>query len=362
MRTRSTLSSRGHFAPFFYKAAAPSALAALLLHTAAGGVARAKTAQELAVDASPAPSVTAQGVGATPGPRPATPPAVAPGSPNAALAPDSATTDPNGAAAGDKPGRRPAGKRARKSADTSLASALTTGGGSRGNVTVANFAQAKVHLQALYTERPRTLYTDCPYTSDKKVDYDQCHFRPKSPSRRAMRIEWEHVVPAEAFGQAFSCWREGHPDCVDADGRPFRGRRCAQRASATYRLMEADLYNLYPEIGEVNQLRSNKPMGEPIRNRREVMPPSASFVGSDAFLPRPEVRGDVARTYRYMDATYPGLGIVGRKREGLFEAWDKADPVDGWECRRAWRIEAIQGNENPFVKVPCLEAGLWPAD
>ena len=41
------------------------------------------------------------------------------------------------------------------------------------------------------------------------------------------------------------------------------------------------------------------------------------------------------------------------------DAWDKQYPVERWECARAKRIEAIQGNENPFVKNPCQENKLW---
>ena len=42
------------------------------------------------------------------------------------------------------------------------------------------------------------------------------------------------------------------------------------------------------------------------------------------------------------------------------DAWDEQYPVDEWECIRASRIEAIQGNENLFVKNMCIQKGLWP--
>lgn len=42
------------------------------------------------------------------------------------------------------------------------------------------------------------------------------------------------------------------------------------------------------------------------------------------------------------------------------QAWARQYPVDAWECRRASRIERLQGNENRFVKDPCLSVGLWP--
>jgi deoxyribonuclease-1 len=65
--------------------------------------------------------------------------------------------------------------------------------------------------------------------------------------------------------------------------------------------------------------------------------------------PRREIRGDVARTYLYMDWAYRGHGIISRSNQKLFAAWDKEDPIDDWERERARRIEAIQGNRNPFI-------------
>ena len=66
--------------------------------------------------------------------------------------------------------------------------------------------------------------------------------------------------------------------------------------------------------------------------------------------PRPDIRGDIARTYMYMDKAYPGRGIISGKNRKLFEVWEKQDPVDDWERERAKRIEKIQGNGNPFVR------------
>jgi deoxyribonuclease-1 len=62
---------------------------------------------------------------------------------------------------------------------------------------------------------------------------------------------------------------------------------------------------------------------------------------------------------KYMDAVYPGHGIISNKNRKLFDAWDKQDEIDAWECQRAKRIENIQGNENPFVEKVCIREGLW---
>jgi deoxyribonuclease I len=69
--------------------------------------------------------------------------------------------------------------------------------------------------------------------------------------------------------------------------------------------------------------------------------------------PRPTIRGDIARIYLYMDSVYPGRGIISEKNPPLFEAWDREDPVDAWECERDRRIVKLQGNHNPFVAAVC---------
>ena len=97
-------------------------------------------------------------------------------------------------------------------------------------------------------------------SAGSEVELASCGYQPKKDPDRAKRLEWEHVVPAEAFGQSFKEWREGNPACVDSKGKAFKGRNCARKMSTQFRYMEADLYNLQPAIGEVNWLRSNYSM------------------------------------------------------------------------------------------------------
>ena len=179
-----------------------------------------------------------------------------------------------------------------------------------------------------------------------------------SHHKRAERMEWEHIVPAENFGRAFVEWREGHPECVDKNGKPFRGRNCAGRVNMEYRYMEADMHNLAPAIGAVNALRSNFNFAMlpdvPItfgtcamkidsKNRRAEPPESA--------------RGIIARTYKYMEAVYPKFNMGG-PTEKLMAAWDKIYPPDAWECERARRISRVQGNQNAITEARCREVGL----
>jgi len=69
--------------------------------------------------------------------------------------------------------------------------------------------------------------------------------------------------------------------------------------------------------------------------------------------PKESIRGEIARTYLYMDSVYPGRGIISKKNRKLFDTWNQSDPVDEWECERAKRIEKIQGNRNEVVMRDC---------
>ena len=215
------------------------------------------------------------------------------------------------------------------------------------NTAIESFNNAKKRMVEVFSGHETTFYCGCAYTG-KDIDLTSCGYQPKTDTPRAKRLEWEHVVPAHAFGQAFKEWREGHPDCVDHKGKPFKGRNCARKRVKLFRVMEADLYNLQPAIGEVNGLRSNYSM-EMIPGEKREFGACDVEIEDNKVEPRPEIRGDIARTYRYMDKAYPGKGIISRSNQKLFEAWDKLDPVDDWERARARRIEAIQGNPNPFI-------------
>jgi len=220
-----------------------------------------------------------------------------------------------------------------------------------------SFRQAKRALTEIYADRRVTFYCGCSYGADRKVDHQSCGYEPRRDNKRARRVEWEHVVPAAVLGGSLPTWQAGHKECVDSRGRHFKGRQCARKISPEFRAMEADLYNLQPAIGEVNAMRSDRKMAEIPGEERQLGRCDVEF-GDDQFEPPPGVRGDVARTYFYMHAAYPGRGIVNRGNRPRLEAWAAADPVDGWECQRARRVAEVQGNVNRFVAEPCRDRGL----
>ncbi|MBA4502321.1 endonuclease [Marinobacterium marinum] len=168
-----------------------------------------------------------------------------------------------------------------------------------------------------------------------------CGLQPRKNANRAGRIEWEHVVPAWEFGHQLQCWQEG-------------GRKGC-RKDPEFRRMEADLYNLVPAVGELNGDRSNFRFGMIAGEPRAYGACDFEVDFKQRVAEPPEqVRGDIARTYFYMEDRY-GLRIS-RKQRQLFEAWAKTDPVDLPELQRARRIEVIQGYANPFVESKAMQA------
>jgi len=227
-----------------------------------------------------------------------------------------------------------------------------------GNTTIQSFSKAKeLLLTRVYYDHRLTFYCGCLF-SPRKAILPCSNYIPLTKWKRAKRVEWEHIVPAHAFGQSFSAWRIGHTNCRNRRGKPFRGRNCARKVSPEFRFMEADLYNLVPAIGEINALRSNYSYALISGEKRRFGPCDMEIANNKA-EPASAIRGNVARTYFYMAWAYPGHGILAKQKVKLFTVWNRQDPVDKWECIRCRRIEALQGNENPYVKRLCLEAGLW---
>lgn len=222
---------------------------------------------------------------------------------------------------------------------------------------IRNFSDAKRVLEEeVYYDHRVTIYCDAPFDGQKSISLPD-GFQTKIYVDRAKRVEWEHAVPAEHFGQTFTEWREGSPECV-RNSKPYKGRRCAEKASAEYRKMDTDLYNLFPAIGALNAARKNYDYGL-IPGAESNFGSCEAKYGNGRFEPPARARGQVARASLYMADAYPRFRLSDQQRK-LFEAWNRLYPVDQWECTRAKRIEKIQGNPNRFVREPCEAAGLWP--
>lgn len=196
------------------------------------------------------------------------------------------------------------------------------------NTTIKSFSAAKKILKKkIYNEDrlKKAFYSGCKfdwelytYSSGKKrwkqvVDKESCHYVPRTKSRRANFIEYEHIVPAHAFGHHLPCWKNG-------------GRKNCKKKSIRFKMMESDIYNLVPAIGELNADRSNFTFTEIYGEKRAYG--SVDFevdFKARKVEPSDSVKGQIARVYFYFHKQY-NLPIS-KKQMKLFQAWSKMYPV-----------------------------------
>ena len=223
------------------------------------------------------------------------------------------------------------------------------------NQKIQSFSKSKNILSKIHQFQPKTFYCNCSYKG-KTPDLTSCGYAPYKNINRANRIEWEHVLPASRFGKKFNTWKKGHPKCKKSNGKSYKGRKCTEKIHKQFRLMQADLYNLQPTIGEVNGMRSNYKMSM-IRGEDRKFGKCDIEIKNKMIEPDPKIRGNIARTYFYMQKTYPNYINLTHHEIALFEKWDSSDPVDNWECKRAKQIRKIQGNKNNILYKKCVLKG-----
>jgi deoxyribonuclease I len=204
------------------------------------------------------------------------------------------------------------------------------------------FERAKIELrQHVYQDRNTvgTFYCGCRWEwvgrSGGRVDFASCGYEIRAQEHRAIRTEWEHILPASSFGRQRLCWQEG-------------GRSNCNRTDPVFNAMEADMHNLTPSVGEINADRSNYRFG--------MLPGGPKQHGACEFRvdfqarvaePRAEIRGQIARVYFYMHDRYDLR--MSHQQQQLMMAWHAQHPPSEWEIERDRRIAAIMGHHNPFV-------------
>jgi len=121
--------------------------------------------------------------------------------------------------------------------------------------------------------------------------------------------------------------------------------------------MAADLHNLYPALTRVELARRNAEFGE----LDASVPSKFADIGCDLKAsfklvePRDEAKGNVARAIFYMHSEY-NLPIIGSLP--MYKKWHQMDPPDAEEKARNDRIQALQGNRNPYIDNPALAEQL----
>ncbi|MDD4776828.1 MAG: endonuclease [Fermentimonas sp.] len=145
------------------------------------------------------------------------------------------------------------------------------------------------------------------------------------------------------------------------------------------RLLESDLYHVYPTDGYVNNRRGNLPFGEvgitiwESTNGSKVGQNTFGKYTKTVFEPIDEYKGDIARTYFYMVTAYEDIVPLWSSEQldetsypafsewslDLLLKWHREDPVSLKEVRRNEEVGKIQGNRNPYIDYPELVEHVW---
>lgn len=115
----------------------------------------------------------------------------------------------------------------------------------------------------------------------------------------------------------------------------------------------SDLHHIRPCNIKVNGSRGNKKFGT---SGSFYYPYNVNGSGED-------YRGDVARIIFYLMIAYDQANSrsftdIAQSKELLLQ-WNELDPVSELEILRNDKVEAIQGNRNPFIDYPYLADSIW---
>lgn len=208
------------------------------------------------------------------------------------------------------------------------------------------FKEAKKLMPQIFAllDDPKTIYCGCEIEFRNNwyfPNLQSCGYRIYSDEKRAKRIEAEHIMPAHEFGEKRDCWKNGG------------NRQNCQLNDNTFALMEGDLHNLYPSVGEVNGRRSNYKFALNIRNPKNYFGKCQMRIDSKRQRAEPPARsrGIVARAYLYMADRYSIA--LDSEHENLFNRWNKEYAPDKNECLWNELVTKIQGNDNPFITQKC---------
>ncbi|NET30841.1 MAG: endonuclease [Cyanothece sp. SIO1E1] len=128
---------------------------------------------------------------------------------------------------------------------------------------------------------------------------------------------------------------------------------------------KSDLHHLFPARARVNSRRGSLPFAEidDLQTERWILDDDElsaipttninaySEAVSQAFEPREDVKGNIARALFYFYTVYRSQAEPGffQQQADTLCHWNLADPVDAAEVERSHAIATQQGNDNPFV-------------
>jgi len=205
---------------------------------------------------------------------------------------------------------------------------------------VISFKTAKNKMYSqVFNNNGYTFYCGCSW-SNRKVNLKSCNLQSyfsKGQSKRALRSEAEHIIPAswmlKSFGKIRQC-------ALDSKNLKGSARDYCRKKDSQYKQAHNDLVNLYPAVGQINEDRSNSPFSDGLKGKFKTYGKCDIKINNRSIVPPNDKKGDIARIARYMVK----YGVTYSKRQvALFNKWDIEDPISIEERAHNKRIIKAQG-------------------
>jgi deoxyribonuclease I len=164
-----------------------------------------------------------------------------------------------------------------------------------------------------------------------------------SDARRKVMLE------IDKHGNSIECVYTGKTIPADSmpDSKIMNIEHTWPQSKGAKGIAKSDMHHLFPTDSRANSTRSSLPFGN-VRN--PDWEEGGSACDGSRFEVREQNRGNTARAIFYFSVRY-NKSIDSSEEKELRE-WHKQDPVDANERTRNDRVEAIQGNRNPFIDHP----------
>ena len=167
-----------------------------------------------------------------------------------------------------------------------------------GNNKLTEYDESISLIKYIYSKDKKTFYCNCEYENNLKIKKDLCPFTFDDITNEP-KVVWENIVPVREISKS--------------------------------KYILNDLYNLIPVVKKMK--KENLP-----NNLPKKFSNCSIKKNNNTYEPPNYIKGDIARTYLYMDWAYPELQLLNKKQKRLMKSWNNIDPVDQDECTRAWKI------------------------
>lgn len=181
-----------------------------------------------------------------------------------------------------------------------------------------SFSHATNIFKQIDFDYSRTAFTNQVYRYDPTTCMDKTYLE-SDPSKAVVFVR---IVPESEMLKTRQCGTQ--KICVNQSGIAYSGAMCCRKSDALYQSFDRDIFNIMPVVQKRPSLAVEPPL---------------------------HIRGNIARVYLYMNATY-GLNLS-YEAQMRYQQWHVQDPVDEKECAIHQQIEAIQGRSNPWIKSAC---------